>query len=178
MIGLGSDKNRLISTTGEGKLNWWRITERIAMAVMHYCFNNMFSIVNIVKVDSKRSLCRILGIAKKNSFVPANLFFRPPFWTKIQNCKTSNVKQFVFAAVTHAFFLVIWCHVRRCAEIWWMFQIDTRSIPRWPSRTGVGTSCFGAFSLFSTSWKELSSKLENNLEWSLKRQTDMVYVIS
>ena len=126
MIGLGSDKNRLISTTGEGKLNWWRITERIAMAVMHYCFNNMFSIVNIVKVDSKRSLCRILGIAKKNSFVPANLFFRPPFWTKIQNCKTSNVKQFVSATVTHAFFLVIWCHVRKCAEIWWMFQIEEK----------------------------------------------------
>ena len=101
----------------------WRITERIAMTVMHYCFNNMFSIVNTVKVDSK--VTRILGIAKKNT-CSCQSFFRPPFWTKIQNWKTSNVQQFVFAAVTHASFLVIWCNLRKCAEIWWMFQIEEK----------------------------------------------------
>ena len=87
----------------------WRITERIAMIVMHYSFNNMFSIVNTVKVDSK--VIRILGIAQKNPLVPANLFSGGHFERKF------NVQQFVFASVTHAFFLVIWCHLRKCAEI-------------------------------------------------------------
>ena len=41
------------------------------MIVKHYCFNNMFSIVNIVKVDSK--VTRVKGIAKK-TIVSANLF--------------------------------------------------------------------------------------------------------
>ena len=137
------------------------ITEHIAMTVMHDWFNNLLSIVNTLKVDSK--VTRSLGIAKKT-----HSFFRPPFWTKIQNCKTSNVQQFVFAAVTHAIFLVP--SDKMCGN---MMDVpdwgeNTRSIPRWPSRTGVGTSCFGAFSLFSTSWKELSSKMENNLEWLLK----------
>ena len=141
----------------------WRITERIAMTLMHYCFNNMFSIVNTVKVDSK--VTRILGIAKKNT-CSCQSFFRPPFWTKIQ-CPA------ICLCCCHPCLLLghLMQSEKMCGN---MMDVpdwgeNTRSIPRWPSRTGVGTSCFGAFSLFSTSWKELSSKMENNLEWSLKR---------
>ena len=64
----------------------WRITERIAMTLMHYCFNNMFSIVNTVKVDSK--VTRILDIAKKNHlFLP--IFFQAAILN--ENSKLENL---------------------------------------------------------------------------------------
>ena len=92
------------------------ITEHIAMTVMHDWFNNLLSIVNTLKVDSK--VTRSLGIAKKLTLISGRHFERK---FKIARLLMSSNLSLLLSPMPSS-----WCHLRKCAEIWWMFQIEEK----------------------------------------------------